>query len=184
MEFHPQLRFMEEKKILEKEKKRPAPRLFPTPNRARPLRRSVGVGRFAGRREEAFPVWKAAIPATRKCPTSWSSSAGLRCACSGTISICGQTRRRRNNAQPRGALYRNLHRGLWGEPRDVRKQFSAGKGQCSYQVIFNAFKRSVRIQRGREDRAVFEDATEVYRSGLADFIWACPVADRVAGRLR
>ena len=36
--------------------------------------------------------------------------------------------------------------------------FPPDKGQCSYQVIFNAFKRHRRaIQRGREDRAVLED---------------------------
>ena len=36
--------------------------------------------------------------------------------------------------------------------------FPPDKGQCSYQVIFNAFKRlAAPVQRGGEDRAVLED---------------------------
>src|SRR6266550_4581216 len=45
----------------------------------------VGIGSYAGRRGEVFPIW-----------------AGLRCACSAMISPCGRSRRRRRRPPARG----------------------------------------------------------------------------------
>jgi hypothetical protein len=63
----------------------------------------VGIGRFAGRRDDVFPVWKASIQEIAKCPNVVVKLGGLACACSATTFICGQSRRPRRKRLPRGA---------------------------------------------------------------------------------
>ena len=62
----------------------------------------VGLGRFAGKREETFPVGRPRSRKSRSAKMSWSNSAGWRCACSAMTFICRRSRRPRKRPLARG----------------------------------------------------------------------------------
>ena len=89
----------------------------------------VGVGRFAGRRDEMFPVWKASIQEIAKCDNVVVKLGGL------AMCLLGydfHLRPRPPSSEEAGcgvaSLYRNLHRGVRSQPLHVREQFSARQG--------------------------------------------------------
>ena len=77
----------------------------------------VGIGRYANRRDEVFPVWKASIQESRDVPTSSSSWAAWRCGCSDMIFTsdrCHPRRRmwrRHGDPTSRAASRRSVRRG-------------------------------------------------------------------------
>ena len=125
----------------------------------------VGLGRFAGRREEIFAVWKASIQEVAKCPNVVVKLGGLAMRLLGfdfherpKPPIVGRSRRRV------ASLYRNLHRGVRPRRCMFESNFPPDKGQCSYQVIFNAFKRIAAQYSETEKTALFsKTATDFYR---------------------
>ena len=63
----------------------------------------IGIGSYAGRREEIFPVWKASIQEIAKChECRGQARRAWRCACSAMTFICGRSRRRRKRPPRRG----------------------------------------------------------------------------------
>jgi hypothetical protein len=65
------------------------------------------------------------------------------------------------------ALHRDLHRRLWPTAFDVREQFPVDKGTCSYQVLWNAFKRIAAGHSADEKTALFSGAAKkAYRLGV------------------
>ena len=128
----------------------------------------VGVGRFAGRREEAFPVWKAAIQQLAKCPNVVVKLGGL------AMCLLGYDFHLRPNppsSEQCAAAWRPYIETCieaFGANRAMfESNFPPDKGQCSYQVIFNAFKRLSAPYSEAEKTALFsKTATEVYRLRL------------------
>ncbi|MEA2915852.1 MAG: hypothetical protein QOJ15_7933 [Bradyrhizobium sp.] len=128
----------------------------------------VGLGRFANRREETFAVWKASIQEIAKCPNVVVKLGGL------AMRLLGydfHERPRPPSSEEAAAAWRPYIESCieaFGPDRCMfESNFPPDKGQCSYQVIFNAFKRIAAPYSEAEKTALFsKTATEVYRLGI------------------
>ena len=128
----------------------------------------VGRGRFAGKREETFPIWKAAIQDIAKCPNVSVKLGGL------AMCLLGydfHLRPKPPSSEEAAAAWRPYVEACieaFGPRRAMfESNFPPDKGQCSYQVIFNAFKRIAAQYSEAEKTALFsQTATEVYRLQL------------------
>jgi predicted TIM-barrel fold metal-dependent hydrolase len=125
----------------------------------------VGLGRFANRREETFPIWKASIEEIAKCPNVVVKLGGL------AMRLLGydfHERPKPPSSEEAAAAWRPYMETCieaFGPGRCMfESNFPPDKGQCSYQVIFNAFKRIAAQYSEAETTALFSNtATEVYR---------------------
>jgi predicted TIM-barrel fold metal-dependent hydrolase len=128
----------------------------------------VGLGRFAGRREETFPVWKASIQEVAKCPNVVVKLGGL------AMRLLGfdfHERPKPPSSEQAAAAWRPYIETCieaFGPQRCMfESNFPPDKGQCSYQVIFNAFKRIASQYSDAEKTALFsKTATDVYKLKL------------------
>jgi predicted TIM-barrel fold metal-dependent hydrolase len=128
----------------------------------------VGLGRFANRREETFAVWKASIQEIAKCPNVVVKLGGL------AMRLLGydfHQRPRPPSSEEAAAAWRPYIESCieaFGPGRCMfESNFPPDKGQCSYQVIFNAFKRIAAPYSEADKTALFsKTATEVYRLGI------------------
>jgi predicted TIM-barrel fold metal-dependent hydrolase len=128
----------------------------------------VGLGRFAGRREESFPVWKASIQEAAKCPNVVVKLGGL------AMRLLGfdfHERAKPPSSEQAAAAWRPYIETCieaFGPERCMfESNFPPDKGQCSYQVIFNAFKRIAAQYSEAEKTALFsKTATDVYKLKL------------------
>lgn len=128
----------------------------------------VGLGRFAGKREETFPAWKASIQEIARCPNVSVKLGGL------AMRLLGydfHERPKPPSSEQAAAAWRPYietcieafgpHRAMF------ESNFPPDKGQCSYQVIFNAFKRIAAQYSEAEKTALFSNtATDFYRLKL------------------
>ena len=129
------------------------------------MRRPVGVGRFAGRRDETFPAWKASILEIAKCDNVVVKLGGL------AMCLLGydfHLRPRPPSSEELAAAWRPYIETCieaFGPDRCMfESNFPPDKGQCSYQVIFNAFKRLSAQYGEAEKTALFtKTAADVYR---------------------
>jgi predicted TIM-barrel fold metal-dependent hydrolase len=128
----------------------------------------VGLGRFAGRREETFATWKAAIQDVAKCPNVVVKLGGL------AMRLLGfdfHERAKPPSSEQAAAAWRPYIETCieaFGPDRCMfESNFPPDKGQCSYQVIFNAFKRIAAPYSEAEKTALFsKTATDVYKLKL------------------
>src|ERR1700694_2950932 len=127
-----------------------------------------GLGRFAGRREETFAGRKASIQEVAKCPNVVVKLGGL------AMRLLGydfHERPKPPSSEQAAAAWRPYIETCieaFGPARAMfESNFPPDKGQCSYQVIFNAFKRIAAPYSEAEKTALFsKTATEVYRLGI------------------
>jgi predicted TIM-barrel fold metal-dependent hydrolase len=125
----------------------------------------VGLGRFAGKREETFPIWKASIQQVAKCPNVVVKLGGL------AMRLLGfdfHERPKPPTSEQAAAAWRPYIETCieaFGPDRCMfESNFPPDKGQCSYQVIFNAFKRIAAPYSEAEKTALFsKTATDVYK---------------------
>jgi predicted TIM-barrel fold metal-dependent hydrolase len=125
----------------------------------------VGLGRFAGRREETFPLWKASIQQVAKCPNVSVKLGGL------AMRLLGfdfHERSKPPSSEQAAAAWRPYIETCieaFGPERCMfESNFPPDKGQCSYQVIFNAFKRIAAQYGEAEKTALFsKTAADFYR---------------------
>jgi predicted TIM-barrel fold metal-dependent hydrolase len=125
----------------------------------------VGLGSYAGRREEIFAVWKASISDIAKCPNVVVKLGGL------AMCLLGydfHLRPQPPSSEQAAAAWRPYIETCieaFGPSRCMfESNFPPDKGQCSYQVIFNAFKRIAAPYSEAEKTALFsKTATEFYR---------------------
>jgi predicted TIM-barrel fold metal-dependent hydrolase len=130
----------------------------------------VGTGRYAGRREEVFPVWKASIQQAAKCPNVVVKLGGL------AMCLLGYDFHRRPkppSSEEAAAAWRPYIETCieaFGPKRCMfESNFPPDKGQCSYQVIFNAFKRIAAPYSEAEKSALFsQTAMDFYRLKLEE----------------
>ena len=128
----------------------------------------AGVGRFAGRREQVFPEWKASIQEIAKCENVVVKLGGL------AMCLLGydfHLRPKPPSSEEAAAAWRPYIETCieaFGPNRCMfESNFPPDKGQCSYQVIFNAFKRLASQYSEAEKAALFsKTATDVYRLKL------------------
>jgi len=128
----------------------------------------VGLGRFAGKREETFAAWKASIQEVAKCPNVVVKLGGL------AMRLLGfdfHERPKPPSSEQAAAAWRPYIETCieaFGPARCMfESNFPPDKGQCSYQVIFNAFKRIAAQYSEAEKTALFsKTATDVYKLRL------------------
>jgi predicted TIM-barrel fold metal-dependent hydrolase len=128
----------------------------------------VGIGRFAGKREETFAIWKASIQQVAKCPNVSVKLGGL------AMKLLGYDFHLRPMPPSSEQLaiawrpYIETCIEAFGPSRAMfESNFPPDKGQCSYQVIFNAFKRLAAPYSEAEKTALFsKTAAEFYKLKL------------------
>jgi predicted TIM-barrel fold metal-dependent hydrolase len=128
----------------------------------------LGIGSYANRREELFPVWKASITEIAKCPNVRVKLGGL------AMRLLGydfHERPKPPSSEEAAAAWRPYIESCieaFGPARCMfESNFPPDKGQCSYQVIFNAFKRIAAQYSEAEKTALFsKTATDCYRLAL------------------
>ena len=124
----------------------------------------IGIGSYAGRRDEIFPVWKASIREIAKCPNVVVKLGGL------AMRLLGYDFHERTmppSSEEAAAAWRPYIETCiqaFGPGRAMfESNFPPDKGQCSYQVIFNAFKRIAAQYSDAEQTALFsKTATDFY----------------------
>jgi predicted TIM-barrel fold metal-dependent hydrolase len=127
----------------------------------------IGVGSYANRRQEIFPVWQAQVREIAKCPNVVVKLGGL------AMRLLGYDFHERPippSSEDAAAAWRPYIESCieaFGPERCMfESNFPPDKGQCSYQVIFNAFKRIAAPYSETEKTALFEKtATDFYRLG-------------------
>lgn len=128
----------------------------------------VGIGSYANRREEIFPIWKASIAEIATCPNVVVKLGGL------AMRLLGydfHERPRPPSSQKLATAWRPYVETCieaFGPSRCMfESNFPPDKGQCSYQVIFNAFKRIAAQYSEEEKAALFSGtAADFYRLKL------------------
>jgi predicted TIM-barrel fold metal-dependent hydrolase len=128
----------------------------------------VGIGSYANRREEIFPGWQASIRDVARCPNVVVKLGGL------AMRLLGYDFHERPlppSSEEAAAAWRPYIETCieaFGPDRCMfESNFPPDKGQCSYQVIFNAFKRIAAPYSEAEKTALFsKTAADVYRLKL------------------
>lgn len=128
----------------------------------------AGTGQYAGRREEIFATWKASIGEIAKCPNVAVKLGGL------AMCLLGHDFHERAmppSSEQLAAAWRpyieTCIEAFGVERAMFESNFPPDKGQCSYQVIFNAFKRIAASFSETEKDALFSrTAANVYRLKL------------------
>src|SRR6202166_1118698 len=125
----------------------------------------IGIGSYANRRDEIFSGWKASILEIAKCPNVAVKLGGL------AMRLLGYDFHERAmppSSEDAAAAWRPYIETCieaFGPNRAMfESNFPPDKGQCSYQVIFNAFKRIAAPCSEAEKTALFsKTATDVYK---------------------
>jgi predicted TIM-barrel fold metal-dependent hydrolase len=128
----------------------------------------AGIGSYANRREEIFANWRASIRETAKCPNVVVKLGGL------AMRLLGYDFHERPmppSSEEAAAAWRPYIETCieaFGPERSMfESNFPPDKGQCSYQVIFNAFKRIAAQYSEAEKTALFsKTAMDLYRLKL------------------
>jgi predicted TIM-barrel fold metal-dependent hydrolase len=128
----------------------------------------IGIGGYANRRDEIFVGWKASIREIAKCPNVVVKLGGL------AMRLLGYDFHERPmppSSEDAAAAWRPYIETCieaFGPARCMfESNFPPDKGQCSYQVIFNAFKRIAAPYSEPEKTALFSrTAAEFPRLGL------------------
>ncbi|MDB5637601.1 MAG: amidohydrolase [Bradyrhizobium sp.] len=125
----------------------------------------VGLGNYANRREEIFKGWKASIQEIAKCPNVSVKLGGL------AMRLLGYDFHERpmppsseDAARAWRPYIETCIEAFSPERAMFESNFPPDKGQCSYHVIFNAFKRIAAPCSEAEKTALFsKTATDFYR---------------------
>jgi predicted TIM-barrel fold metal-dependent hydrolase len=128
----------------------------------------AGIGIYAHRREEIFATWRSSIREIAKCPNVVVKLGGL------AMRLLGYDFHERAappSSEELAAAWRPYMETCieaFGPQRCMfESNFPPDKGQCSYQVIFNAFKRIAAHCSEAEKTALFSGtAIDVYRLKL------------------
>ena len=128
----------------------------------------AGLGVYAGRRDEIFKTWKASVEDIAKCPNVVVKLGGL------AMMLLGydfHTRAKPVSSEELAKAWKPYMEtciAAFGPNRCMfESNFPPDKGQCSYQVIFNAFKRLAAQYSEAEKTAMFsKTATDFYRLKL------------------
>jgi predicted TIM-barrel fold metal-dependent hydrolase len=128
----------------------------------------AGIGSYANRRDKIFITWKASIYEIAKCPNVVVKLGGL------AMRLLGYDFHERAmppSSEELAAAWRPYMETCieaFGPARCMfESNFPPDKGQCSYQVIFNTFKRIAAPMSETEKTALFsKTAMDVYRLNI------------------
>jgi predicted TIM-barrel fold metal-dependent hydrolase len=128
----------------------------------------IGIGRYAGRREEVFASWKASIQEIARCRNVSVKLGGL------AMRLLGHDFHQRPmppSSEEVAAAWRpyieTCIEAFGPERAMFESNFPPDKGQCSYRVIFNAFKLLSAQYSEAEKTALFsKTAADFYRLKL------------------
>jgi predicted TIM-barrel fold metal-dependent hydrolase len=128
----------------------------------------AGTGQYANRREEIFTTWKASIREIAKCPNVVVKLGGL------AMCLLGYDFHERAmppSSEELAAAWRpyveTCIEAFGVERAMFESNFPPDKGQCSYQVIFNAFKRiAASFSEAEKDALFSRTAMKIYRLTL------------------
>ena len=128
----------------------------------------IGIGSYAGRRDEIFKTWKASIQEVAKCKNVVVKLGGLAMVLPG---FGFHEWPKPPNSEQCAAVWKPYIETCieaFGPDRCMfESNFPPDKGQCSYQVIFNAFKRLSANHSESEKTALFsKTAADFYRLKL------------------
>ena len=123
----------------------------------------LGIGPYAGRRDEIFQDWRSNIRALGQCPNVWVKLGGL------GMAICGFEHHRRAVLPDSAELaeawrpYIETCIEAFGAERGMfESNFPVDKVSCSYEALWNAFKR---IASG----ASAAEKARLFKGGARDF---------------
>ena len=125
----------------------------------------IGVGPFAGRRDEVFPEWRRDMLALAECPNTVVKLGGL------AMQVGGFDYHQRDKPPTSAEMaeawrpYVETCIEAFGAARCMfESNFPVDKGMCSYPVLWNCFKRLAAGASADEKAALFHGtATRVYR---------------------
>ena len=125
----------------------------------------LGIGPYVGKRDEVFAQWRQAIGELARCPNVHVKLGGLGMH---TIGFDFHARARPPTSQELAQAWRPYIEtciAAFGARRSMfESNFPVDKGTCSYQVLWNAFKRIAAACSDDETTALFGGtATRVYR---------------------
>jgi predicted TIM-barrel fold metal-dependent hydrolase len=128
----------------------------------------VGIGSYANRREENFRIWSASIREVAKCENVVVKLGGLAMRLPGFGFDEWPKPPSSEQAAAAWKPYIETCIEAFGPNRCMfESNFPPDKGQCSYQVIFNAFKRLAAPYSESDKTALFaKTATDFYRLQL------------------
>jgi predicted TIM-barrel fold metal-dependent hydrolase len=128
----------------------------------------IGIGSYANRRDEIFKVWKASIQEVAKCPNVVVKLGGLAMVLPGFGFHEWPKPPSSEQCAAAWKPYIETCIEAFGVNRCMfESNFPPDKGQASYQVIFNAFKRLSANYSESEKTALFsKTATDFYRLQL------------------
>lgn len=119
----------------------------------------VGIGPYAGRRDEVFANWSKGVRALAECPNVWVKLGGL------GMSLCGFEHHRRerlpNSAELADAWRPYIETCIeaFGPERGCfESNFPVDKVSCSYEALWNAFKRIASGASAAEKARLFRDS--------------------------
>ncbi len=125
----------------------------------------LGLGPYAGKREQIFATWREDIVALARCPNVYAKLGGLVMPINGF----GFHNRERPPGSDEivaatGRYYRHAIDCFGVERCMFESNFPVDKRSCSYHVLWNAFKKLVADASDHEKQRLFHDtAVEVYR---------------------
>jgi predicted TIM-barrel fold metal-dependent hydrolase len=128
----------------------------------------VGVGPYAGRREEVFAFWRQHIRELAKCPNVFIKLGGLGLPVMG-FGFHGRTPQASSLelAQAWGRYFETCIEAFGIDRCMFESDFPPDKDVCSYRVIWNAFKRIAAGASAHEQAALFSGtAARAYRLKL------------------
>ncbi len=125
----------------------------------------LGVGPFAGKREEIFEAWKPRIDAIAECPNVVAKLGGINMRING---FGWHSREKPPSSEALAAATRRWYEHVierFGPERCLfESNFPVDKLSCSYGVLWNSFKRIAAGCSADEKAALFHDtASRVYR---------------------
>jgi L-fuconolactonase len=128
----------------------------------------VGIGRYAGRREERFPNWREKILALSRLPNVAVKLGGLGIPFGGFASYGAKPPWSSAQLAAEWRPYIETCIEAFGVQRCMfESNFPVDAAACSYRVLWNTFKRIVAGASAEEKTALFSaTATRIYRLGL------------------
>ncbi|HEX2215631.1 MAG TPA: amidohydrolase family protein, partial [Xanthobacteraceae bacterium] len=126
---------------------------------------AIGVGPYAGKRDEVFAQWKASIAALASCPNMNVKLGGLGMRLFGFEVHSGRRPPSSEQLAEAWRPYIETCIETFGCERAMfESNFPVDKGTCSYGVLWNAFKRIAKDFSPAEKTALFSGtAARVYR---------------------
>lgn len=129
---------------------------------------AIGIGPYAGKRDQVFADWKAGIDALSRCPNVFVKLGGLGMRLFGFDFASRERAPSSQDLTPCWRPYIDTCIDAFGAERCMfESNFPVDKGTCSYAVLWNTFKRISSAAGAAEKRALFSGtATRVYRLAL------------------